>query len=406
MKVKKIILRFMLSILMLILLLCVNASAANYNVHNTDDFDFNSDKDENTTDYYKEIYDYANSDDLIRNMPDTAKDYIDIVDIDNINGSTLQLTDLNDKFNFGFIFNIITKLLGKLMPTVVKSFLPIVALVILSALVSALKDSFESESFSEILNFILIICLSGSVFFAVRECFNLAKTFLDEIHLYMFTMMPIMASLSTASGNITSAAVNSAGIYVILNVVQIISSSVIFPILQICYSLSLAKSLTNTVNLEGVTSYIRSIMNWIFVFIMTVLVAVLLFQNILASSADTVVARTIKFTMSSFIPVIGGVISEASRTIMGSIGAVKSVTGIFGILVIVVTLFPPLITIALHKFMLSLSGAFALVLGMDRQAGFLKEMKSLLDITLAIMVSVAVVFIFSITIFIQTGAVN
>ena len=382
----------------LILILCNNASAANYNVHTDNNLNFSS-EDIEQTDYYKEIYDHANSSDLIKNMPDTAKNYINL----DINADTVRFADLNDKFNFGFIFNIITTLLGRLIPATVKSFLPVIALIILSALISALKNSFESESFSEILNFILVICLSGSVFFSVRECFYLAKAFLDDINLYMHTMIPVMASLSAVSGNIASAAVNSAGIFVALNIVQIISNSVIFPVLQICYSLSLAKSLTNTVNLDGVTSYIRSIMNWIFIFIMTVLVAVLLFQNILASSADTVVARTVKFTMSSFIPVIGGVISEASRTVMGSIGAVKSVTGVFGVLVIAVTLFPPLITIILHKFMLSLSGAFALVLGMDRQAEFLKEMNSLLDITLAVMVSVAIVFVFSITIFIQTG---
>ena len=395
--------RYLLCAAVLLLLLGGNASAANYNVHNNKYSSPSSDiTAEETTDYYKEIYDYANSNELIDNMPDTAKNYIDI-DFD-MTGDVLQPGDLSDKFNFGVIFNTITSLLGKLIPAVVKNFFPVIALIILSALASAIKNSFESESFSEILDFILIICLSGIVFYSVRECFYLAKTFLDEIQLYMQTMIPVMASLSTVSGNISAAAVNSAGIYVILSIVQNISGSVIFPVLQICYSLSLAKSLTNTVNLEGVTSYIRSIMNWIFIFIMTVLVTVLLFQNILASAADTVVARTVKFTLTSFIPVIGGVIGEASRTIMGSIGAVKSVTGVFGIFAITATLFPPLITVALHKFMLSLSGAIALVLGMDRQAGFLKEMKSLLDITLAIMVSVAIVFIFSITIFIQTGA--
>ena len=403
---KKVIkLRLILFISVLILIFRGNTDAANYNVHRDsfNNFGFES-EDTAPADYYKEIYDHANSEDLIKNMPEAAKNYInfDLNSDTHINGA-LQLNDLSEKFNFGFIFNIIISLLGKLMPAVIQNFLPIVALIILSASVYALKDSFESESFSEILNFILIVCLSGSVFFAVRECFYLSKNFLDEIRMYMLAMVPVMASLSTASGNIAAAAVNSAGIYVAMNIVQIISSSVIFPILQICYSLSLAKSLTNTVNLDGVTSYIRSIMNWIFIFIITLLVAVLLFQNIIASSADTVVARTVKFTMSSFVPVIGGVISDASRTIMGSIGAVRSVTGVFGILVIVITLLPPLITIALHKFMLSLSAAFALVLGMDRQAGFFKEMKSLLDMTLAVMISVAIVFIFSITIFIQTG---
>ena len=89
---------------------------------------------------------------------------------------------------------------------------------------------------------------------------------------------------------------------------------------------------------------------------------------------------------------------------MGSIGAVKSITGILGVLVIIITLLPPLITVILNKFMLKISGAFSLILGMDKQADFFKEMSSLLDITIAVMVCAAIVFIFDITVFIKTVA--
>jgi len=148
----------------------------------------------------------------------------------------------------------------------------------------------------------------------------------------------------------------------------------------------------------------RSVLNWVFVFITTVLTAVLFFQNTLASSADTLAARSVKFAVTSFVPVIGGMIGDVSRTIIGSIQVLKSITGIFGILVIVITLLPPLITVILNKFMLQISGAFALILGMDKQSDFLKEMGSLLNITIAVMVCAALVFIFDVTVFIKTVA--
>jgi len=45
-----------------------------------------------------------------------------------------------------------------------------------------------------------------------------------------------------------------------------------------------------------------------------------------------------------------------------------------------------------------------LILGQDKQSDFLKEMSSLLDITIAVMVCAAIVFIFDITVFIKTVA--
>ncbi|MCL2773836.1 MAG: stage III sporulation protein AE [Oscillospiraceae bacterium] len=417
MKILKKLKKYAVFIILFILLNIMSMNVcANYNVHNPFPNPANPDAPQDTTvDLMNEIYGAVNGNDVKNNMPDAAKEYLsdtgntdstDIADGANQNAN-LNIDNITNKFSFGFIFNVIMSLLGGLLSVTVKNFIPVIAVIILGSVVGIVKNLHESENFSDILNFVLVICLAGVIFYNVRECFYTAQKFLEDIHGYMMTMIPVMASLSTISGNIATAAVNSAGLYVVLNVIDAIGANVILPVLQVCFALALAQNLTesaNTVNLSGISSYIRSVLNWIFIFIMTVLITILFFQNILASSADTVAARSVKFAVSSFVPVVGSIIGDASRTIIGSIQAVKSVTGIFGVLVIIVTLLPPLITVILNKLMLKLSGAFALILGMDKASNFLKEMNSLLDITLAIMISTAVVFIFNITIFIKTAA--
>ena len=386
----------------------LNVNAGNYSVHNPFPKTEDSENTQNTTiDILAEIYGQVNADGVKENMPEAAREYLSPDDW--AKDQDLNIADISDKFNLGFIFNIILKLLRSVISIVVKNFIPVLAFIILSAVIGVLKNIYggEKNNFSEIINFVLILCLASAVFYNIRDCFYTAKKFLEDIHVYMMTMIPVMASLSTLSGNITAAAANSAGLYVVLNVIEAMGNSIILPVMQICFALSFACQLTastDTVNLSGISSYMRSVLNWIFIFIITILTAVLLFQNILASSADTVAARTVKFTVTSFVPVVGGMIGDVSRTIIGSIQAVKSVTGIFGVLVIIITLLPPLITVILNKFMLKISGAFALILSLDRQADFLKEMGSLLDITVAVMVSSAVVFIFDITVFIKTVA--
>ena len=399
--------KFIVFIILFILLFNLNVNAENYNVHNP--FPETDNIEDTTIDIFSEIYNYANTDGVKKNMPEAAEEYLGKNSQDD--GEMLNIADISDKFSFGFLFNIIMRILGSLISIVVKNFIPVIALIILSAVIGVIKNlnaSDGKDNFSDIINFILIICLAGAIFYNVRECFYTAKQFLDDIHVYMMTMIPVMASLSTVSGNIASAAANSTGLYVVLNVIDAVSGGVILPVLQICFSLSLARQLTastDTVNLSGVSSYIRSVLNWIFIFIMTILTAVLFFQNILASSADTVAARTVKFTVTSAVPVVGGMIGDISRTIIGSFQAVKSIAGIFGVLVIIITLLPPLMTVILNKLMLKITGAFALILGLDKQSEFLKEMSSLLDITLAVMISAAVVFIFDIAVFIKTVAV-
>jgi len=384
-------------------LFTLDANAENYNIHNPFP-QSNINQEDTTIDILSEIYDTVNAGGVKDNMPEAAREHLEGI---GQNGENLTIADISGKFNFGFLFNIIMRLLGTLISTVVKNFLPTLAFIILGAVAGVFKNlNGDKNTFSDIIDFVLVICIAGTVFYNVRECFYVARTFLEDIRVYMMTMIPVMASLSTVSGNAAAAAANSAGLYVVLNVIEAAGSHIILPVLQICFALALARQITassDTVNLSGISSYMRSVLNWTFIFIMTVLTTVLLFQNILAASADTMAARTVKFTFSSFVPVVGGLIGDVSRTIIGSIQIVKSITGIFGVLVIIITLLPPLITIILNKFMLSISGAVALILGMEKQADFFKEMNSLLDITVAIMVSAAIVFIFNITLFINTA---
>lgn len=143
---------------------------------------------------------------------------------------------------------------------------------------------------------------------------------------------------------------------------------------------------------------------WVFISVMTLLVTVLVYQNILASSADTITARTVKFTASSFIPVVGSVLGDATRTIIGSLQAVKSAAGIFGVIVVIVTLLPPLLTVAAQKFILQALGALAQIFSIDREAGLISDMCSLLDLVIAVMISLSIVAIFALTIFINTTA--
>ena len=379
----------------------------NYNAHNPYIANINPEEDiNNRIDIFSEIYKTVNAGIVRENIPEPAREYLDLgnTDIENI-----SVSDISETFSFGFIFNIIMRLLGTLVSASVRNFLPTLALVITGAAAGALKNlngGGGKDNFSDITDFVLVICISGTVFYNIRECFYTAGKFIGDINSYMLTMIPVMASLSAVSGNAAAAAANSAGLYAVLNITGAIGGNIIIPVLQICFALSLARQITassDTVNLSGVSSYIRSVLNWTFIFIMTVLTAVLMFQNILASSADNMAARTVKFTFSSFVPVVGGMLGDVSRTVIGSIQAVKSITGAFGVLVIIITLLPPLITVILNKFMLSISGALALILGMDKQADFFKEMNSLLDITIAIMVSSALVFIFNITLFIKTA---
>lgn len=382
--------RFTYIFIILLFLSAFSVGARNYNVHGGSN-NITGEK----RDYSREIYDELEVEGIKNAVPDNITGYIGSTDLSD-SGAVAEKLSLN------YFLGVIKDILGDIFPSALKALLPVFAVIILSLIAGAYKDSISSEPLASALEFALVLCFSGVVFLTVRSCFTIASEFLDALNAFMTAAIPVMGTLTAASGSVAAAAANSSGMFILLNVINIIANQFLMPVLQICFALSLASHLSPSVNLSGIAGYIRSVFMWVFIFIMTLLVTVLVYQNILASSADTIAARTVKFTASSFIPVVGGVLGDATRTVIGSLQAVKSAAGIFGVIVVIVTLLPPLLTVAVQKFVLQALGALAKVFAIDREAGLIGDMCSLLDLVLAVMISLSVVAVFALTIFINT----
>lgn len=97
-----------------------------------------------------------------------------------------------------------------------------------------------------------------------------------------------------------------------------------------------------------------------------------------------------------FIPVIGSVIGDASRTVNASIATVKSTVGYIGVAALAILLLPPIITAILYKFVVLLAAMAARILGCDRESKLLYDISSLLSVLMATIIGVSAVFLISV----------
>ena len=113
---------------------------------------------------------------------------------------------------------------------------------------------------------------------------------------------------------------------------------------------------------------------------LTVYVALLTLQSLTAGAADSVGTRTVKFVISSAVPVVGGALSEAYSSLSGCLSLVKNAVGIFGIVVMAAAFLPVLASVGLTMLALNLAGAVGEVLGEARTAGVVKSASAALAV--------------------------
>ena len=313
-----------------------------------------------------------------------------------------HITDA-ESFDVNFIMRFILDLLGVMIEPVLKNFALLFGTVIFISVFSQIKTSIASESIAMVFEYVGLLCLALITYNILFDLWQEVRQVLDIVSVIINSMIPIMATLYTAGGNVTTAVTNNASMTIVMTLMENICYYGLYPILQICFGISLAASVSGTINLSGISGFIRNTFLFILSLVMTVLSAVMAYQTSLTLSADSMAARTVKFTMSSVIPVVGSAVGEAVRALSGSIVYIKNTVGILAVFAIIIVILPVLLNLLLNRLGMNLVSVIAKIIGCDKESVFLSDVVALMNYAIAMLVACSVFFIFLLTLFIKSA---
>lgn len=313
-----------------------------------------------------------------------------------------QINDV-ESFNVNYVVKFILEILIVLIKPVMKNFAILLGIIILISAFAQIKTSLASEAIATVFDYVGLLCIALAVYNIMFNLWKDVREVLDCITIIIDAMIPTMAILYTAGGNVATAVTNNANLLMIMALLENVCYYGLYPILQICFGVSLAASVSGSVNLSGISSFIRNTYLFILMFIMALLSAVMSFQTNIALATDSVAARSLKFTMSSTIPIVGGAVGEAVRAISGGIGYIKSTVGILGVFAILIIIIPVLLNLLLNKFGINLISVIAKIIGCEKESAFLNDIMSLINYVIAMLASCSIFFIFTLTLFIQSA---
>lgn len=304
-----------------------------------------------------------------------------------------------EEFTVGRVVDMIVAELGELVAPLTRQLSILLGVVIIMSAIAAAKNSISNAGLTAALEYAALLCAVLAAYGAVSGVWQRIADTLDNLTAFMTGLIPMMGTLYVAGGNVTTAAVSSAGLMTLTAFCEQLSYYVLWPVLRVCFGLSLITGLGGQVSLSGVTQTLRNMFTTTLAFIISVLTFVISNQVNLALSADNLSARVMKFAASSYIPVVGGALGDAIRAIGGSIGVLRSTLGTASVAVIFALVLPAVLQIYLCRFTFSLTASVAKLVGCDRESSLFDEMRGMLGFGLAILVSCAVMFLFFVTTF-------
>lgn len=258
--------------------------------------------------------------------------------------------------------------------------LSLIAVAIVLSLIRGLQE--DHSLAIRLAGSILIACLLlKSTNSLVRDA---AET-VTELSEYGKLLLPVMTTaMATQGGANTSAAIYIATAFVDSVLTSAISKLMI-PMVYIYLILCILHSAIAEDTLKRLRDTVKWLIGWSLKTVLYVFTGYLTITGVVSGTADQIAVKATKLTISGMVPVVGGIIADASETILVSAGLVKNAAGTYGLLALVAIAVGPFINIGVQYLLLkasaSLCGIFADKVITDLIADFCAAMGFLLAMT-------------------------
>lgn len=329
------------------------------------------------------------ADKIIDSLPDEAKDSLSSIGLNGLDINALSNLSL-DKI-FGELFNSAAKN-GK---APVGALAVIIAVMLLYSLIYGIRSSFDNNSLQQVMSVCLTLCVTGAITAPVISVIQSGISVITIAANFMLAYLPVMLAVMTAAGNGASGGSYYALMTFAGEIVSQAGSNIISPFLKVFLGLSVASAVSPNVNLGGFIKFISKLCKWLLGFVMTIFTGVLTLRQLVSSGLDSVTTRAVKFTISSLVPVVGTALSEAYKTVRGSVGLLRSGIGVFALIAVIVVFAPVIIQCLWWMLVLWASKAAGELMGLKEICFLFESVSGVVTLIMAILLCVAAVFIIS-----------
>ena len=328
-----------------------------------------------------------NSQDSLKNLGIDEKDYNSIINL-----------------SFSDFFKEILRIAGQEGVTPLSSLALVMYLLLIYSVFDNFRDDLKSRNMQTISDAVFVLIITLSIVTPVVSVVNRAVTSIENAGSFMLLYIPIMVVALITNGQSVTGASYYSFVVMVGEGITWLSSHLIAPLLSVFLGVSVTSSISSDIKIDGIIRELSKFIKWVIAFVMTVFSGLLTFKTLITTAADTVSTRAVRFTLSSFIPIVGSALSEAYKTIQGSMTLLKTGLGVFVIISIVIVFLPVVINCLLWIISLNISSGVADMLGVKAPSSVLRSCSSVLSTLLVIILCVMAIYVISTAIILTLGS--
>lgn len=222
-----------------------------------------------------------------------------------------------------------------------------------------------------------------------------------ELSEYGKLLLPVMTGALAAQGGITT----SSALYVCTTVFNAILTTVIsailIPLIYCFLALSIACCATAQEMLSKLCGFVKWLCTWVLKTVLYIFTGFIGITGVVSGSADATALKATKLTMSGMIPVVGGILSDASEAVLVGAGAIKTAAGTYGLIAVIAIWISPFLQIGIRYLLLKLTAAICEVFGIKQVSALISAFSDAMGLLLGMTSAICIILLISVTCFLK-----
>lgn len=323
-------------------------------------------------------------------------DFLEDVDLKDLLSEAIQ-----GKIDNKTIYKKVLKLLGGEVTSSLKILISILVIIVIHGILKSITDNLENNNISQIIYFVQYILIVTLIMSNFTDIINLVKNTANDLVGFVNSLVPLLLTLMIYTGSITTSSIIEPIIIFSINIIGNIINDILVPTMLIVVIFSVISKISERVQIEKLSKFLKSGIIWFLGVALTVFVGVVSLEGTLSSSVDGITAKTAKAAVSTMIPVVGKVLGDVVDSVLGCGVILKNAVGIVGIIIVIGICIMPIIKIATLSITYSLASAIIQPIADSKISKLLEEMSGVFKVLLAILCSLSVMLIIGITLVIK-----
>lgn len=246
-----------------------------------------------------------------------------------------------------------------------------------------------------------ILSISGAVSVAliVFQHTNLliryASNTVLEICEYGKLLCPVLTMTLAAQGAVSTSAALYTGTTLFISSLSVLVSRILIPMVYLFLIFSVSNCAFGNVIIKNFSSTVKHIMIWLLKTMLIVFITYMSITGVVSGTTDAAALKATKVAISSVVPVVGGILSDASESVLVSMGILKNSIGIYGIFAILAVFMSPFIKISLQYLVLKITAVLCAIFGNKSIAALIDDFSSAMGILLAMVATSSLLILIS-----------